>query len=39
MHVFVRPVQTDYFLTKITDGLSNRQNNFRSSAGVVFRFG
>jgi outer membrane immunogenic protein len=38
-HVSVRPVQADYFLTKMPDGLNNRQNNFRFSAGVVFRFG
>ena len=38
-HVSVRPVQAEYFLTKIPDGLKNRQNNFRFSAGVVFRFG
>jgi opacity protein-like surface antigen len=38
-HVSVRPVQADYFMTKIPDGLNNRQNNFRFSAGVVFRFG
>jgi opacity protein-like surface antigen len=38
-HVAVRPVQAEYFLTKIPDGLNNRQNNFRFSAGVVFRFG
>jgi opacity protein-like surface antigen len=38
-HVSVRPVQAEYFLTKIPDGLNNRQNNFRFSAGVVFRFG
>ena len=38
-HVSVRPVQADYFMTKIPDGLNNRQNNFRFSAGVVFQFG
>lgn len=38
-HISVRPVQAEYFLTKIPDGLNNRQNNFRFSAGVVFRFG
>ena len=38
-HVSVRPVQAEYFMTKIPDGLNNRQNNFRFSAGVVFRFG
>ena len=37
-HVSVRPVQTEYFMTKIPDGLNNRQNNFRFGAGVVFRF-
>ena len=35
----IRPVQAEYFLTKIPDGLSNRQNNFRFGAGIVFRFG
>jgi opacity protein-like surface antigen len=38
-HISVRPVQADYFMTKIPDGLNNRQNNFRFGAGVVFRFG
>jgi opacity protein-like surface antigen len=38
-HVSARPVQAEYFLTKIPDGLNNRQNNFRFSAGVVFGFG
>ena len=38
-HVSVRPVQAEYFMTKIPDGLNNRQNNFRFGAGVVFRFG
>jgi opacity protein-like surface antigen len=37
-HVSVRPVQAEYFMTKIPDGLKNRQNNFRFGAGVVFRF-
>jgi hypothetical protein len=35
----VRPVQAEYFLTKVRDGASNRQNNFRYSVGIVFRFG
>jgi opacity protein-like surface antigen len=38
-HVAVRPIQAEYFLTKFPDGANNRQNNFRYSAGVVFRFG
>ena len=35
----IRPVQAEYFLTKIPDGLNNRQDNFHLSAGIVFRFG
>jgi len=38
-HFSLRPAQAEYFLTKIPDGLNNRQNNFRYSAGVVLRFG
>jgi hypothetical protein len=38
-HFSIRPLQADYFLTKIPDGLNNRQNNFRFGAGIVFRFG
>jgi len=30
--------QAEYFLTHFADGNSNRQNNFRFGAGVVFRF-
>jgi hypothetical protein len=32
-------VQAEYFMTKIPDGLNNRQNNFRLGAGIVIRFG
>jgi opacity protein-like surface antigen len=38
-HWAIRPVQAEYFLTKIPDGLNNRQNNFHLSAGIVSRFG
>jgi opacity protein-like surface antigen len=38
-HFSIRPVQAEYLLTKIPDGLNDRQNNFRFGAGVVFRFG
>ena len=38
-HFSIRPVQAEYFLTKIPNGLNNRQNHFRFSAGVIFRFG
>lgn len=33
----IRPIQADYFLTQLPNGVSNRQNNLRLSAGVVFR--
>jgi len=36
--ISVRPFQAEYFQTKFTDGLNNRQNNFRFSSGIVFRF-
>ena len=38
-HFAVRPIQAEYFLTKFPDGANNRQNNFRYSAGITFRFG
>ena len=37
--VSVRPIQAEYFMTKIPDGLNNRQNNLRIGAGVVLRLG
>jgi opacity protein-like surface antigen len=36
-HVSIRPVQAEYFMTKIPDGLNNRQNNLRIGTGIVFR--
>ena len=38
-HVSIRPLQAEYFLTKIPDSLNNRQNNFRFGAGIVLRLG
>jgi hypothetical protein len=38
-HFAVRPVQAEYFLSKLPDGLNNRQNRFRVSCGVVLRMG
>jgi len=37
-HISVRPVQAEYFMTKIPDNLNN-QNNLRLGAGVVVRLG
>lgn len=28
-HFSLRPIQAEYFMIKISDGLNNRQNNFR----------
>lgn len=34
-----KPFETDYYLTHFGNGLNDRQNNFRFSVGVIFRFG
>jgi hypothetical protein len=38
-HFAEGPIQAEYFLTKFPDGANDRQDNFRYSAGIVFRFG
>ena len=38
-HVSIRPIEAEYFITKIPDGLNNRQDNLRLGAGIVFRLG
>lgn len=38
-HFGVRLAQVEYFMTKISDGVNNRQNNVRFSAGLIIRFG
>jgi hypothetical protein len=35
----IRPIQADYVMTKFGSGEDNRQNNFRYSGGIVFKFG
>jgi Outer membrane protein beta-barrel domain len=37
-YISIRPVQAEYLMTKFPDGINNRQDNFRFSAGIVFRF-
>ena len=37
--IAIRLAQAEYLMTRFPDGLSNRQDNFRFGAGVVFRFG
>lgn len=36
-HISVRPAQAEYFMTKIPDGLNNRQHNLRIGTGIVIR--
>jgi outer membrane immunogenic protein len=38
-HLSVRPVQAEYFLTKLPNGLNNRENNLRIGAGIILRLG
>ncbi len=37
--IAIRLAQAEYFMTRFPDGLNNRQDNFRFSTGIVFRFG
>lgn len=39
MRVSLRPIQAEYSMTKIPDGLNNRQNNLRIGTGAVLRLG
>lgn len=37
-HISIRPLEAEYLMTAIPDGLSNRQNNFRFGLGVSYHF-
>ncbi|MGD1211696.1 MAG: outer membrane beta-barrel protein [Candidatus Acidiferrales bacterium] len=37
-HIGVRLIQAEYLLTKFKDGIRDRQDSVRLSAGIVFRF-
>ena len=37
-HLSIRLIQAEYLLTEFTDGIHNRQNNARVSAGLVLQF-
>jgi outer membrane immunogenic protein len=37
-HFAIRAVEADYFMTRFSNGVNDRQNNLRLSAGVVVRF-
>jgi len=36
-YIAIRPIQADYFLTRLPNGVNHTQNNLRLSAGVVLR--
>jgi peptidoglycan-associated lipoprotein len=36
-HLAIRPIEADYFLTRLPNGVNGTQNNLRLSAGVVLR--
>ena len=36
-HIAIRPIEADYFLTKLPNGVNGAQNNLRLSAGIVLR--
>ena len=38
-HFSFRPVQAEYLMTRVPDGLHNQQNNFRFSTGFSLLFG
>jgi outer membrane immunogenic protein len=38
-HIALRAFQVDYYLTRFDNRVNSEQNNFRISAGIVFRFG
>lgn len=37
-YLAIRPVQADYLLTQLPNGINDRQNSLRLGAGLVFRF-
>ena len=38
-HLSLKALQADYFKTDLPNDYANRQNNFRLTTGIVFRFG
>jgi hypothetical protein len=38
-HFSVRPIQAEYLMTRLPNGLNNREDNLRIGAGVILRFG
>jgi opacity protein-like surface antigen len=38
-HIAIRAAQADWLYTQFPNGVDNRQNNLRITAGIVFRFG
>ena len=38
-HLGLRAIEADYYFTRFQNGTNNRQNNFKISAGIFWRFG
>ena len=38
-HVSVRPIQAEYLMTRLPNGLNNRENNLRIGAGIILHLG
>jgi hypothetical protein len=38
-HLSIRPLQAEYFMTRLPNGINGRQDNFRYSAGISWLFG
>ena len=37
-HLAIRPIQAEYYVTKLPNGVNDHQNNLRIDSGVVIRF-
>jgi len=37
-HLTLRPIQAEYFVTKLPNGVNDHQNNLRINSGIVIRF-
>jgi hypothetical protein len=38
-HLILRPIQAEYLMTRLPNGVNDRQNNILITTGVAVRFG
>jgi hypothetical protein len=38
-HVSLRPIQVEYLMTRLPNGLNNREDNLRIGAGIILHLG